>query len=226
MADLPSRFSAAFAALLRANGSFVAWLRRLARGCAAVVLVLSMAGLAGRPVAAFERSEAEWVTAIQNYLNLIRTVEATFLQVSSTGEFASGRVYIERPGRMRIEYDAPAPHLIVANRGLVTYVDRQLNQRTHLPLSATPAAILLAPSIALTDGALKITALDTDKDGAEITLVQKDNPGEGSLTLLFIDNPLTLRQWRVVDAQGIVTTVTLENAKFNVALKSDLFELP
>jgi outer membrane lipoprotein-sorting protein len=192
---------------------------------AIAALAVIAAGLPISRAGAFERSEAEWLTAIQNYLNLVRTVEASFLQVSSNGEFARGRVYIERPGRMRVEYDPPAPHLIVANNGLLIYLDRELNQRTHVPLSSTPASILLAPSITLTGGPLNVTGFQAAGGRVQLTLVQKDSPGEGSLTLVFTDTPLTLKQWMVTDAQGIETTVTLENAKFDGPIKPQLFEM-
>lgn len=207
------------------NGRRPAGIGRWCARAAAFALAALLAAAPLAATAAVERSEEEWITRIQNYLNLVRTVEASFLQVSSTGEFARGRLYIERPGRMRVEYDPPAPHLIVADRGLLTYVDRQLNQRTHVPLSSTPAAILLAPSIQLRDGNLQITGFRAGKGAVEVTVVQKDNPGEGALTLLFSDPPLTLQQWTVVDAQGIATTVSLEDAKFDKPLKRELFQV-
>ncbi len=176
------------------------------------------------PAAAFVRTQAEWLTYIENYLNLVRTVEASFLQVSSNGEFARGRLYIERPGRMRVEYDPPAPHLIVANDGILVYVDRDLGQRTHVPLSSTPAAILLSPAIRLSGGELQVIDFRATDSGAQVTLVQKNSPGEGSLTLLFSDPPLSLRQWTVTDAQGISTTVTLENPVFDKPLPRRLFQ--
>jgi outer membrane lipoprotein-sorting protein len=202
------------------------WICKALAVSALTVSALAVSALAAAvsPAAAFVRTEAEWLTYIENYLNLVRTVEASFLQVSSNGEFARGRVYISRPGRMRVEYDPPAPHLIVANDGILVYVDRELGQRSHVPLSATPAAILLAPSIRLRDGELRVIDFRASDGGAQLTVVQKDSPGEGSLTLLFSDPPLSLRQWTVTDAQGISTTVTLENPVFDKPLPGRLFQ--
>jgi outer membrane lipoprotein-sorting protein len=56
-----------------------------------------------------------------------------------------------------------------------------------------------------------------------VTLVRTENPMEGSLTLILTDSPLTLRQWAVTDAQGIVTNVSLVKAKFGVPLDPQLF---
>lgn len=190
-----------------------------------MAIVAALVIPAAAPAAPFERSEAEWLTHIQNYLNLISTVEASFLQVSSNGEFGRGRVYIERPGRMRVEYDPPSPSLIVANHGILTYLDRDLGQTSHVPLSSTPAAILLAPSIKLNGGPVKVTNLLVRDELVQLTLVETDNPGEGTLTLVFSETPLTLKEWTVIDAQGISTTVTLENATFDKPLQQSLFEI-
>ena len=41
---------------------------------------------------------------------------------------------------------------------------------------------------------------------------------------LFSEKPFTLRQWQVLDAQGTLTTVTLNNARTGMALDDKLFE--
>jgi outer membrane lipoprotein-sorting protein len=190
----------------------------------AIAALATLAVLGVPAHAAFERTEAEWLTHIQNYLNLITTVEASFLQASSNGEFARGHLYIERPGRLRVEYDPPSPQLIVANNGLLVYFDRKLEQATYVPLDSTPAAILLAPSIRLVDGPLKIVNFRANDGTVQLTVVEKDNPGEGSLTLVFSEPPLTLKQWMVTDAQGISTTVSLQDARFDMPIKPELFQ--
>ena len=51
-----------------------------------------------------------------------------------------------------------------------------------------------------------------------------DDVEDGTLTLVFSERPFTLRQWQVLDAQGTVTTVTLNNARTGMALDDKLFE--
>ena len=57
----------------------------------------------------------------------------------------------------------------------------------------------------------------------ELQLVDSEKPEEGSLTLVFSDDPLVLRQWYVTDAQGGVTTVSIADAEVNVSLDPELF---
>ncbi|HSR72204.1 MAG TPA: outer membrane lipoprotein carrier protein LolA, partial [Kiloniellales bacterium] len=50
-----------------------------------------------------------------DYLNGIESFEARFLQVSSDGGIAEGDVVVDRPGKLRFDYDPPVPVLIIAN---------------------------------------------------------------------------------------------------------------
>lgn len=168
--------------------------------------------------------EDEWLQRVQNYFNLIRTMQSRFVQVSSNGETAKGTVYIERPGRMRVEYDPPVPIQVICNGDFLIYFDKELEQVTYVPLGSTPAGILLAPSIKLRGDNLKVTAFEHTPGTVRVTVVRKESPDEGSLTLVFSEPPLTLQEWVVRDAQGLVTTVTLQDARFEIPLKRDLFE--
>jgi len=58
----------------------------------------------------------------------------------------------------------------------------------------------------------------------QLTLVRTDSPGDGSLTLIFADNPLALRQWVVVDAQRRETHVTLSDVRLGGSFDPALFE--
>lgn len=71
---------------------------------------------------------------IASYLNGIRTLKARFLQVAPSGALSEGAVWLERPGRMRFQYDPPSPLLLVAGHGLVVFRDFALNQTTNIPV--------------------------------------------------------------------------------------------
>ena len=167
-------------------------------------------------------AERDDVLRIEAYLNGIDTLQARFLQVSSQGGTAEGDVYLARPGRMRIEYDPPVPVLIVADGSWLIYYDSELDQTTYLRLSATPAAILV-DDVSLFSGDLAVTAFERAAGVLRVTVTRADEPLEGALTLVFTDRPLALKQWTVVDAQGIATTVSLIGTRFGISLDDDLF---
>lgn len=165
--------------------------------------------------AAIERAEA--------YLNDIHTLKARFLQSAPDGSVAEGTFYLSRPGKLRLEYDPPTPLLIIGNYHLLVYHDTQLKQTSQVPISSTPAGILVQPKIDLNGEDLTVTGF-SERDGLDrITLAQTDDPLAGSITLIFTREPYQLRQWVVKDPQGQLTTVTLSDARSGVAIDQKLF---
>ncbi len=199
---------------------------------AAIVLVALTCAPTPRPADAAAQPAAVVLSAgdradvarIERYFNSVRTLKARFLQIASTGQTAEGDVWLKRPGRMRIAYDPPVPILIVADGTWLIYNDRELGQVSYLPLGSTPAGILVEDEIQLDGGSLTITGFEHEAGVIRVSLVRTASPGDGSLTLVFADNPLQLRQWRVVDAQSVATTVSLSDIRTGVSLQPELFE--
>ncbi len=93
---------------------------------------------------------------------------------------------------------------------MLTFHDASLQQTSNIPLSRTPLGILLADHVTLS-GAVTVTGIQRQPGQLQVTVVRTESPGDGSLTLIFSDQPLALRQWTVVDAQRRETHVTLDN---------------
>ncbi len=167
--------------------------------------VFSPALAASAPVSAADQA---LLTQVQNYLNSLTALTASFLQVAADGSTRTGKAWIQRPGKMRFEYDPPDPQLLVAGFGLLVYHDPELDQTTNIPLSATPLGILLANHVVLTGG-VTVTNIERDPGEDQITLIRTGKANEGSLTLVFGTAPLELRQWIVTDAQAKQTRVSL-----------------
>ena len=149
---------------------------------------------------------------IQTYLDGVRTLKARFLQIAPNGEQSQGTAWLERPGRMRFEYDPPAPYLLVAGNGIATFYDAGLKQTSNIPLGATPLGVLLSDHLNFTRD-VTVTDFTRYPGQIQVTVVSKSNPGEGSLTLFFNDNPLALRGWAVLDAQRRLTRINLFNVQ-------------
>lgn len=162
------------------------------------------------------------VAKIETYLNSIRTLRAHFLQVADNGATDGGTVLISRPGRMRIDYDPPSPHLIIADGTFLIYHEKKLKQTSYLPLGSSLAGFLVRDTIRLS-GDVTVTAFEHQKGVLRATLKKTDEPDAGELTLVFSDNPLQLRQWTVTDAQGGAIRITLVNPEFGVPLDRKLF---
>jgi outer membrane lipoprotein-sorting protein len=180
---------------------------------------------AARPKAAeISGEERAAINRIEQYLNGMTTLQARFLQASSNGQFAEGNLYISRPDQLRIEYDPPVPVLIVTSGRWLVYYDKQLQQVSHIPLRSTPASILTRPNISLLGGDLILTDFESKAGTLRVTLVQASDPYSGKVSLVFDENPMALRKWTVVDAQGIETDVSLVTARFDEPLDRKLFQ--
>jgi outer membrane lipoprotein-sorting protein len=177
-------------------------------------------GIAKAQLTASDRAE---LARIEAYLNGIRSMKAHFIQTAPDGGISQGEAMMLRPGRMRFQYDPPSPFLLVANYGILFFHDSQLNQTSNIPLSRTPLGILLANRTTLS-GDVTVTRFVHLPGQILVSLVRTADPGEGTLTLSFADNPLTLRQWTVMDAQGKQTRVSLLHLDVGVHLSPSLFD--
>jgi outer membrane lipoprotein-sorting protein len=163
------------------------------------------------------------IARIETYLNGLITLKAHFVQVAQSGDMSQGTAWLQRPGRMRFQYDPPAPFLLLADYGVLTFHDSALQQTSNIPLGRTPLGILLADRVVLS-GAVTVTSIERLPGQIQLTLIRTASPGDGSLTLIFADQPLTLRQWTVVDAQRHETHVTLYNIELGGTFDQQLFQ--
>jgi len=160
---------------------------------------------------------------LRGYLNAMRTLKGSFAQISTNGDYADGKVWLSRPGKMRLTYNLPAQTELIVRNGSIIYHDKEFKQVTYYPLDATPLAVLLQEELSF-DKDVRIIDLARGGGVIELTLVDRDDPGMGSVTLVFSEAPLELRKWAVVDAQGIMTQVSLLNADFGGKIDGKLFD--
>ena len=167
--------------------------------------------------------DRETLAQVLDYLNRIDTLKSRFVQVSSNGAYAEGDLYLDRPGRMRFEYDPPHPALLIANGVTLLYYDRELQQATFLPLWETPLWFLIREDIDLEKG-VELQSIERRAATIRVTLQLSADGGEGQVTLVFGDRPISLHSWEIQDAQGISTQVALVNPDFGAEVERSLFE--
>ena len=159
---------------------------------------------------------------IETFLNGMETARAGFLQVSSNGAVATGKLLLSRPGKMRFEYDPPTPIMIIADGTFLIYIDKELKSPIHSWLSTSLVGFLVEEDIKL-NGDVTVTKFKKGSNILRATLVRTKDPEQGSITLIFSDQPLALRQWIITDQQGIRTTVTLSNLESVLKIDPKLF---
>ena len=162
---------------------------------------------------------------ISQYLNDMKTAEAKFTQLNDDGTISEGKLYIQRPGKMRFEYDPPNEAVVMATNNTVIVYDPKSNQKAEkYPLKRTPLSIILARRVDLGQARMVV---DHSYDGTATTVTAQDpeNPEYGNIQLNFTGNPVELRQWIVNDANGGQTTVILGDLKTGGRLPSSLFNI-
>jgi outer membrane lipoprotein-sorting protein len=172
--------------------------------------------------AKLDAGQQQALAEVEAYLNDVKSLRARFIQVAPDGGLAEGDFYLRRPGRLRFDYDPPVPILIVGDGFLLHYQDKELGQSNVWPIFDTPIGSLSRDEVGFGKD-LVVTDIKTDPGRIVLTVVRREDPGEGSLTLYFTRDPMVFAQWRVKDAQGQITTVALEDLEINVAVSAELF---
>ena len=180
---------------------------------------------AGAPALELTQENQADIARIEDYLNGITALRAKFQQYSDNGGVVFGDLYVRRPGRMRVEYAPPVPVVLIADGILVSYYDSELDQLSQLPISSTPAWFLLREDISLSDG-VTVTAIDKKPGAMRLTMYQTKEPDAGSVELIFADQPLELRQWKITDAAGKQARIGLFDVRIGGTLPNELFATP
>jgi outer membrane lipoprotein-sorting protein len=165
------------------------------------------------------------LATISKYLNGLTTVEADFTQVNSDGSISTGKIYINRPGRVRFEYGPPDRSLVIAGGQQVAIFDAKSNQPPEqYPLKRTPLNLILAEKVDL--GRAKMVIGHTE-DGTSTRVRAQDPefPEYGSIELVFTADPVELRQWVITDDLGSQTTVILGEMKKGGKMGARLFDI-
>lgn len=189
----------------------------------ALPFLSSPAAAQARPFVPTAQDRAD-IARVEAYLNSVRSLQARFRQTAPNGSSSVGQAWLQRPGRLRFQYDPPTPFLLVAgNTGFLVFNDSKLNQTSNIPVGSTPLGLLLQDNLRLS-GDVTVTAINRFPGQLQVSVVRTKSPQDGSLTLIFADPPLALVQWVVVDAQRLETSVRLSDVKVGGTFDPKLFQ--
>ena len=162
-----------------------------------------------------------YIHTAEGWLNNINSMTADFIQVSSDGGYAEGKLFIKKNHGFRFEYTPPSPLLIVGRGNWVIVQDLEEQTSNNYPLYQTPFSRFLSDNVSLQPKGYKTDAIV--KNGIlEIKIVPNED-NNGLLQLDFSQNPFQLRRWKIIDQIGTEIIVTLQNHKYNVQLPAKTF---
>lgn len=174
-------------------------------------------------ISAQAQTPAEITKKAEQYLNNLHSMKAEFVQSAGWEKtLSSGTFYLQRPGKLRFDYTPPNKDFVVADGKFIYYYDSELEQQSNAPIGSTLADFILRDDISL-DGEVMVSKLEESRADYFLTLVQRNDPYNGSLTLVFRKSPFQLSRWIVADTQGLITKVALRNMQTGVKLDKDLF---
>ena len=168
-------------------------------------------------------SDPEIVERANGFFNNLTTLVADFTQIGGDGRRLGGTIYLQRPGKVRFEYDKPATLEVIADGSSVAVQDTKLATQDVYPISQTPLKFLLRERVNLGQD-IRVTGVSNEGDSVRLSLEDRSTLGGTSKITLFFDPQVeTLTQWRIVDPQGFQTTVMLNKVDRNRRIDQKLF---
>ncbi len=189
----------------------------------ALIITISFLPL---PSLASNNIQPATIARVEQYLQKLTSLQANFMQSAPNGDISSGKFFLKRPGKMRWQYDAPTPILMVSDGSVMTYYDSELDQVTDLPIDDSLAGFLAQKDIKFNSKAIQIEEASQQNSIIRIRITQTDKKADGELTMEFSDSPLQLRNLILKDAQAQTTNISLSDAKFDLPLEDKLFVRP
>ena len=177
-------------------------------------------GLVGMVYGKLEAPIHPLLVRVQERLEQVQTLTARFEQVDPVNKTLKGTFYLARPGRLKFQYDPPAPFLIVANGSALIYEDATTQQATFFPLNVGPAALLLSPHISFKD----VGTIESVEETSEYIVVRLFSSHIGRLIFFFDRVTGMIRGWTTVDAQGNEIRVSFSQIQENKPLSNHLFQ--
>ncbi|QPB19477.1 outer membrane lipoprotein carrier protein LolA [Rhizobium sp. 007] len=182
---------------------------------------------AAAPFDAFAQAAAggsSTAQAIANHFSNVATMQGEFVQFGPRGEQTGGKFFIERPGKLRFNYNDPSPIRVISDGRNVAVGNLKLKTWSLYPLSKTPLSLLLARRINLSDGSVK--SVKEESDLTTIALGNKTIFGNSTITMMFDPKTYDLRQWTITDNQGKDTSVMVFNVRTGVQFDQKVFRVP
>ena len=175
--------------------------------------------------ATFDANQKAQAAKVSSYLSSLQTLVGNFVQVGPDGSKTRGDFYIQKPGKVRFEYDEPSPIAIIADGSSLAVRDRKLATQDIYPLSQTPLRFLLSDRIDLLKDT-NVVSVTSDEVYISVTIEEKQALiGTSRLMLMIGTKDGQLKQWTVTDPQGYDTTVAVYNLDSSKKVDPGIFKI-
>lgn len=197
--------------------------RLLGSGVAALLLAAGAQFLPLGLIAMPASASTEVAQRVANHFSSVRTMMGEFVQFGPRGEQTGGKFYIERPGKLRFDYEEPSNFRVTADGRSVVMENRRLRTADMYSLSSTPLQLILGDRIDLSGN--RVREVVQDDDLTTIRIADSSLFGDSIITMMFDPENYELRQWTITDAQGRDTTVMIFNVEQGVQFDPSIFQI-
>lgn len=159
---------------------------------------------------------------IADHFSSLRTMTGEFVQFGPRGEQTGGTFFLERPGKVRFNYN-DSPIRVISDGNQVVINNRKLDTWDMYALGTTPLKMLLSDRIDLGGG--RLLSVKQDPDMTTIVVGDKSMFGNSKITMMFDPKTYELKQWTITDAQGLDTTIMVFNLRTGVRFTDDMFKI-
>lgn len=185
--------------------------------------LLAMIGCLFLAGGAFAAVDKNMVKKAETYLNSITGLTGDFDQIAN-GKKESGVFSMLRPGKVRLDYNKTPVQLISDGRDLY-FFDKSLDQITTVPLTSTPAGILVRKNIDLQNADIVVSETIQNANTFALNMHLKGNEGIGRMQVVFDNAPVRLNSWTVIDATGTKTDVIFGDLKTKTNFGKNYFQI-
>ncbi|CAO5679290.1 MAG: hypothetical protein HEEMFOPI_01256 [Holosporales bacterium] len=163
---------------------------------------------------------------LEEFLHLLPTMKATFIQTNPDGKTIEGTLYIDRKNKkVRIEYPLIQQNYIVTD-GFLFIHDIKQKDIQEMDAAYTPVGLLLQDNIKFNKTVQVIHLKETEKE-AYLTLSDTKEADHGTMTFHFsIESFVKFLGWKIIDMQGLETTVKITKFEGAISLNPSLFLNP
>ena len=174
----------------------------------------------------FRQGDASMLPKVEQALQQINVMQADFT-FQNVAQFNTGRLFVDRlGGKMRMEFDSPLNHLIIANGARVDFIGGN-GTVVNTSTQSTPLGLIFGRTARLS-GDVKVLEIAAKGQNAYIAVGQRSKPKQGKVILHFLQTSptWTLHGWGFIDPEGRYTKTILKNVRHGGELSWTLFEAP
>ena len=159
---------------------------------------------------------------VEKFFKTLKSMKADFIQVGPSGNISNGKIYLDLPGKLRIDYQKPNDLLITSKGFWLTIQNRNSKTTNNIPLDSSPFSILIKKKLDFNNEFLTTDLIN--KSGIiSFKISSRENNNVEGLILEFLENPFNLKKWIIKDTFGVSTTVLIQKAVYNEKLSYLLF---